>query len=303
MDSEAMRRLIELRRIVDVLYDVQDVRTRTENRLRQMPAESEIYVKPLKDLETELTKRIDVMLPEYRIYTEFLKPVRGIGPRLSGCIISQTMIRFAEVSLEEFADAIGEHDPDLKVPIVDEPRFNKHQLLLSQKGKSEEGEAIYLVPTVRGIGAFANISKYWAWWGLSVDEFGSAVRPRKGEPLNYNPKMKVVAWKIAKQFVMQGLGYRALYDQKKDQYTAQRMPHGKCHRYAECMAKLKKAKRPSCQDHINRMSRRYAVKIFISHLWAKWRIIEGLSVTKPYPIDKLGHTTEIKWIPPEGPPA
>jgi hypothetical protein len=45
------------------------------------------------------------------------------------------------------------------------------------------------------------------------------------------------------------------------------------------------------------MARRKMVKIFLSHLWATWRKMEGLTVTKPYVFSVLGHSDYIE--PPE----
>ena len=43
------------------------------------------------------------------------------------------------------------------------------------------------------------------------------------------------------------------------------------------------------KDHLHKMAKRYAGKIFLQHLWVKWREIEGLSVTQPWVIAHGGH--------------
>jgi len=56
-------RALELRRLVDVLYDVQDVRIRTQNRLRQFPSEtSKLYVTRLMKMEMDLQNQVEGML-------------------------------------------------------------------------------------------------------------------------------------------------------------------------------------------------------------------------------------------------
>ena len=35
------------------------------------------------------------------------------------------------------------------------------------------------------------------------------------------------------------------------------------------------------------------VKIFLQHLWLKWRELEGLPISKPYSIERLGHAEYI----------
>lgn len=39
----------------------------------------------------------------------------------------------------------------------------------------------------------------------------------------------------------------------------------------------------------HRMATRYAVKMFLRDMWVVWRELEGLEVTKPYEVAKLGH--------------
>lgn len=46
--------------------------------------------------------------------------------------------------------------------------------------------------------------------------------------------------------------------------------------------------------HVDKRAKRRVVKLFLSHLWHVWREMEGLPVTKPYPIDVLGHSRFIK---------
>lgn len=39
----------------------------------------------------------------------------------------------------------------------------------------------------------------------------------------------------------------------------------------------------------HRMATRYAVKMFLRDMWVVWRELEGLEVTEPYEVAKLGH--------------
>lgn len=263
---------LELRRLVDVLYDVQDVRTRTANRLRQMPkATREVYVQPLLKVEDGLTKRVGQLLEEYPIYTGFLKDVKGVGPRISGSIIAQTMVKFDKVDKDGLDG------------------FTEEQRALAQK--TEKGE--YLVPVLRGIGAFDTVSKLWAWFGLHTVD-GKAARRRKGGTVTWNPKMRTLAFKIGRQFVLQGDFYRQIYDQYKARLHRDRPTPQDCPRYAECKASLKNRTVPACKGHIDAMSRRYAVKMFLSHLWEAWRRLEGLPIRPPYSHEYLGHSHRVE---------
>lgn len=302
-----IKEYLELRRLVDVLYDVQDVRMRTANRLRLMPKETlQIHVKPLRKVEETLTKDIERFLAKIPIYTDFLYNVKGVGPRISGSIIAQTMIRFEKVSKEEYdklSQCLDETHRNVASPVSRETHshpasqeaddtpfsfaYSKKQLDLAQK--TENGA--YLIPVIRGIQAFDTVSKYWAWWGLHTVN-GRAAKRKRGENINWNPKMRTLAWKIGKQFVMQGERYRMYYDREKMRLSAIRLPIGVCHLYEECKAKLKKRSKPACKGHIDAMAKRKSVKIFLSHLWETWRKMEGLPTPEPYAIAKLGHTTK-----------
>ena len=309
----SLSRYLELRSLVDVLYDLQDVRMRTANRLRLMPKEtSSLKVSPLKALEKQLTDEIDMILQSEPIYNEFLGNVRGVGPRISGSIIAQTMIRFEAVTEDEYKDLKKYYEShngldtqaktashkicDTHVTpashVVNDTHnnnaFSREQFELAQK----TAKGGYLIPVRRGIEAFDTVSKYWAWWGLHVVD-GHAAKRKKGENINWNPKMRTLSWKIGKQFVMQGEGYRQIYDQEKDRLTEQRLPIGKCPHYEECKAKLKTRKEPACKGHIHAMAKRKTVKLFLSHLWQRWRQLEGLPLRPPYVMEYLGHTGNI----------
>jgi len=365
---------LRLRRLVDVLYDVQDVRLRTANRLRQMPRKTAaLYVEPLQRLEQDLTKEIDRLLRRVPIYTSFLRHVRGVGPRISGCIVAETMISFVRVPKAEYERARraleSQADDETQISVAsretdetqlrdagrkavethcadasqrwyetqahrasqllhethkaaasqnsnatqqegvsryesdaqerdasqdnpdphNEYAFTREQLELAQK--TEGGD--YLVPALRGIAAFPTVSKYWAWWGLHVVD-GRAPRRRRGQNINWSPKMRTLAWKIGKQFVMQGRRYRDIYLGYKRRLQRERPTPRDCPRYEECKKALKRREEPACRGHIEAMARRYAVKMFLSHLWEKWRRLEGLPVRGPYALERLGHTTKVE---------
>jgi len=310
---------LKLRRLVDTLYDVQDVRMRTANRLRVFPKETrEVHVKPLLGEEKNLTDQIQAMLDELPIYQQYLGHVKGIGPRIAGMIISQTMIKFVEVDGAEFRKMAKTVEED--VPLVGIP-YSKQQIQLAIKTKGGN----YKIPTIRGIGAFDTVSKYWEWWGVGMVKIDGKWYPQKKwgvksfekqfgrKPtveelkINYNPKMKTLAWKIGNQFIKIHGGHRDVYDHFHDKYAATRIqlvkeegkddrwvPTGTCPQWDACKAKLTKALKPTCAGHVVGMSKRATVKFFIADLWEFWRRMEGLPVRDPYVLEKLGHTTRMK---------
>lgn len=314
VEMELIEWYLTLRRLVDSFYDIQDVRMRTANRLRQMPKQIyNLYVGQLKKLESQLKGQIARMLKQEPIYNKFFSRVRGVGPLISGFVISQTMIKFELISKKEFERATDLlDDPEATEPAP----LTITQIRLSQKTK----KGAYRVPHIRGINKFDNPSNYHSWWGLGIDpETGRAPKRVRGETLSYSPKLRMFTWRIGRSFKMQK-ALKAFYRRKYDSYKKRLFENPRlitvkgrevmcppfkeilknpkvCPRYDECKAILKKRKEPACKGHLDNMSIRYSVKIFQSHVWEQWRILEGLPVRKPYALDKLGHRTYIDWEP------
>lgn len=134
-----------------------------------------------------------------------------------------------------------------------------------------------LIAWIQDISKFDNVSKLWAFSGYHVIE-GKAPRRTRGAKINWNPHLKTHCWKVGKQFVKTKCLYREYY------------------------LKFKAAEAEKHPDltkgHIDARARRKVVKLFLSHLWAKWRELEGLPVTKPYSIGMMKHAG---YIEPEEP--
>lgn len=260
MEEPTFEDYLEIRRLSDCLYDVQGTRKRVTSRMENMPY-IEIFA-DLEPMEARITKLLANKLKHIPIWTEFLSKVKGVGPRLAGYVIGKTMVKFIPISAEELKD------------------YSPSQQNLAQK--TENGK--YMVPTRRGIEAFDNISKYWAYWGLGVED-GHAPRLEAGKKARYDPVKRSKMWNISEQFVIQGTRYRADYDRYKKRKTAERTPPEKCPQYGInriCKKQIAEGKKPSCKSHIHNMSKIYAVKQFIKDLWLAWRILEGLPVTSNF---------------------
>ena len=83
---EEKRELI--RSLVEVYYDVQDVRIRTFNRLRQFGKVEGINPHHLKRLEGEIREYIWNHIKDLPIVKKFLSTIKGIGPILAGGLLS-----------------------------------------------------------------------------------------------------------------------------------------------------------------------------------------------------------------------
>jgi len=161
-----------------------------------------------------------------------------------------------------------------------------------------ESELIYqeFLQHVRGVGAvmsakminyFGDCSKYehvsslWKHVGMHVVD-GKAPRKKKGEKLDFNPKLRSFVWLIGDSFVKQRSPiYRDLYDREKT-------------RQAE-LVKAGAENAPKSKLHADFRARRKMVKIFLAHYYLCARELTGQETGEPYVQSKLGHKDIIGW--------
>jgi len=115
-----------------------------------------------------------------------------------------------------------------------------------------------------------SVSALWRYAGYAVID-GSRERPVKGERLHYNIRLKTTLYLVAGSFLKSSSPYRRVYDDAKAFYQANRPEWTKSHIHAASMRKM--------------------IKVFLSHLWNRWRALEGLPIRPLYVHEKLGHTT------------
>jgi len=121
-------------------------------------------------------------------------------------------------------------------------------------------------------------------------------RPIKGTLLDYNPTAKMLAFKVASQFVKQGDLYRKLYEEFKAGYEGRTDLRVEVDKKKGKMTKGKGGTVVETKGtaHIHAMAQRKMVKVFLQHLWVQWRTMEGLSISMPYVIDRLKHSDYIQ---------
>lgn len=102
-------------------------------------------------------------------------------------------------------------------------------------------------------------------------------RLMKGYLSPFNRTLKASCYLVATSFLKSGSKpdkngnqlYRRVYDDKKEYYQANRPDWTK--------------------GHIHNAALRKMTLVWLSHVWARWRAIEGLEVTALYVNEKLGH--------------
>ena len=274
LDRESLEKLAVLKQLVATYYGIQKVRVAMGNRITSIVKEygETDYTNRLVDvynvseeIEKSIVKHIKPILREFPIYTEWLKYVKGVGDILSAGLIA-----------------------GIKTPA-----------------------------------RFSNISKLWKYCGLHVVD-GEAPSRRKGAKVDWNPFMKTLCWKLGESFVKTKGFYRRAYEQFRAEEERKSeegiiRPIDKCVGYIPkdedvikivgdsplTKSKIDKLKKEGYKElrvgmtnaHIYARAKRKTVKLFIAHLWHKWRELEGLPITKPYAHALLGHADFIE--PPE----
>jgi transposase len=141
-----------------------------------------------------------------------------------------------------------------------------------------------VIAWISPIERFSNISKLWAYCGLSPGQ-----KRERGKKLGYNPRLKTFMWKIASSFEKlkpERSYYRRVYNSKKKYYMER-----------EDLKKAIEDKEKGAKLHVRLMAMRYTEKRFLSDLWLEWRRIQGLPVTEPYAHKILGHGDFESWEP------
>lgn len=140
------------------------------------------------------------------------------------------------------------------------------------------------------VGKFATVSKFWRFSGWAVID-GKRERGQKGQTSKYNRRLKSICYLVGDQFIKQQTPrYVDLYYAEKDRLR-------ELHPEPVEIPDPPKGtwKFQFSDSHIHRMARRKMVKIFLQHLWVRWREFEGLPVSEPWIIAQGGHAN---YIPP-----
>jgi rubrerythrin len=150
---------------------------------------------------------------------------------------------------------------------------------------------------------FATISKLWRFAGYAVID-GEIDKPTKGTLLPYNRRLKSELYLMAENFVRhQTPLYSAVYYEEKGRQqglhptpicikcggiATQRGQSWVC---PECKASGRSINFTPLHLHVRAL--RKTIKVFLSHLWLKWREADGLPISAPYAIAHLPEHTHM----------
>ena len=130
---------------------------------------------------------------------------------------------------------------------------------------------------------FATISKLWKYSGLAVNQNGQAQKKAKGEKLTFNPRVKVMVWKIGEAFIKTKGGYRELYGKFREEYDQKWKTPEDC-KSVGCKSKGK----GSClKGHRYQASKRKTVKVFLAHYFQMSQRLRGEEVQNVFAIGRV----------------
>lgn len=151
------------------------------------------------------------------------------------------------------------------------------------KDLAEEFDIINAMVEIKGVGFMLaaqivamidihradTVSALWRYSGYGVVD-GQRERHVRGEKSHYNTRLKTILYNLAESFLRSNSPYRKVYDDARAYYDANRPDWTKMHKHIASMRKM--------------------IKVFLAHLWERWRIMEGLPIRDLYVIERLGHT-------------
>lgn len=276
------------RAIVDCFYDVQDMRIRITNRFRAGEVKSERVlrmIQRIKDAEHDLSAELREQMLQELIYVKWLKGVKGIGPTLTAGLISWFGYCENFDTVSKLWAYTGYHvisrcrvcekrhfNTELEMSRWIEKMIKRYKWASDRrKDKSQKFDEE---------GTRRTVLRQICKCGDNAQPYRTSARRKVGELIEWNPKAKVLCWKIGKQFIMMGKGYRELYDKFKASY--------------ELREDLQEGK--GARGHRDMMAMRKMIKIFLSHYWEMSRKMKGLPVRPPYVMEKMNHTGYLEPI-------
>jgi len=141
--------------------------------------------------------------------------------------------------------------------------------------------AAKLLAEIDDIERCSTVSKLWRFAGWAVID-GKREYNRKGETSHYNNELKSVCWQVGDSFIKQQTPvYADLYYAEKDRLRRLH-PDTLCRECKQLWDKEHKAKghhQMYNPGHLHAMAARKMVKMFLRHLWLRWRVLEGLPIS------------------------
>jgi hypothetical protein len=283
----------EARYLVDAYYMTQEARKRTDNQTRSFGLEEpHVLIAWLAEKNRTIEHQIARALDAYtmgHLMGSWMRDIVGIGPVLSAGLL-------AHIYMGPACSICRAHDAASCAARQTDPKNKKKPWMLANPNGHSFVSA-NSCPTVGHIWQFAGIA-------------GDGQKPwEKGKIRPFNGQLKVLCWKVGQSFMkLSGRPdcyYGRVYRERKlfevanseagrlSAQAAKQLPH--FDKATESYKWYAQGKLPPA--HLDARARRYAVKLFLSHLHGEWHQRKfGVPAPLPYPIAFLSH---VHFIPPE----
>lgn len=240
--------------------------------------ETEKLIEVLVPVEEWVDGRVAELLKAHFAYYWFSR-VKGVGGENIGKVVG-------------LIEAFG-HYYDVGDPLI--PSFVNR--VPEEYAVTVNGKVVWKVGIwVEGIERLPTISALSKYSGFDVKN-GKAPARAKGSKTTYNSRLRSMCWRMASSLLRAKGKYYEYYLAQKERYTQRYLAEGKQIVPATSLPKVEGKRRETdafiSEGHVHNQALRKMIKLFLSGLWLTWREAAGLPVTKPYPIDQLGHDSFI----------
>ena len=140
---------------------------------------------------------------------------------------------------------------------------------------------------------YNHVSALWKHCGLHVED-GIAPKRRHGQKLDFNPKLRTLAWKIGDCLIKaKNPVYKALYDDKKERELQKEYPEG--YLYDKYGEPYKPEDTHLTRLHAHNRAKRFIEKVFMENYFCACKELTGQDTPKTYAFDHLKHPDYIYW--------
>jgi len=255
-------------KLVCIAYEaIQKIRILTANKIdgtadayhipkKRVAKLHELFDVKLKEQEKSLIPLLNSYGSIHPVWVEWLSHVKGIGPVLWASMLSiiQDINRFPTIS--KMYAYFGLSSMYYKCECAE---GHKHLMMHDPIDRKDLCNVLKDDKGHKCNAKFTNVEK--------VEH--KAPHRTAGYIVHWNPTAKTLAWKTANTLFMCGGKYKTqIFDHYKEKIAASNKDMPKMHIHNRALRKL--------------------AKIFLSHLWTKWRELEGLPADKPYSVAYKG---------------
>lgn len=287
----------EARFLVDAYYISQEDRKRAHNQVRAMNEEPHVVIAWLAEQGNILEGQIKNALDKYtdaHVVGRWLKSIYGVGPVIAAGMMAHIDIRRARTvgHIYSFAGIAGQR------------RCQACGWMLTR------GKEAVVVDEDEGENPHRLVEELCPNCGMTLSRGGGQTSWTKGQKRPFNAGLKTLCWKTGQCFMKfsgeEECVYGAKFYLERKAFEVARNERGdnasdakqilaakKFDKKTEAFKHLSAGRLPPAQ--IDGRARRFAVKIFLSHVhcvmfWLEYKTLPP----NPYALDHLGHTHFIK---------